>query len=71
MLGFAHNGHVALAYERDRHRVGTHAVARDAAGGAKAGRGERTLRARLNKSMSAGGCLGRETNRAERRLWSR
>ena len=74
MFRFAHNGHVALAYEHDGHRVGTHAVACDAAGGvggAKAGRGEGTLRTRLNKPISAGGCLGRETNRAERRLWSR
>ena len=28
-----HDGHGALADERDRHRVGAHAVARDAAGG--------------------------------------
>ena len=27
------DGHGALADERDRHRMGTHAVARDAAGG--------------------------------------
>ena len=33
MFGFAHNGHRALAYERDGHRVGADAVARDAAGG--------------------------------------
>src|SRR5947209_18019483 len=30
-----HEGHGALADERDRHQVGTHAVARDAAGGVK------------------------------------
>ena len=28
-----HDGHGALAYERDRHRVGADAVAPDAAGG--------------------------------------
>src|SRR5437773_8770151 len=28
-----HDRHGALAHERDRHRVGAHAVARDAAGG--------------------------------------
>jgi hypothetical protein len=28
-----HHGHGALANERDRHRMGAHAVARDAAGG--------------------------------------
>ena len=33
MSGFAHNGHGALADERDRHRVGAHAVACDATGG--------------------------------------
>jgi hypothetical protein len=33
MFGFAHNGHGALANERDGHRMGAHAVARDAAGG--------------------------------------
>ncbi len=27
MLGFAHNWHVALADERDRHRMGGHALA--------------------------------------------
>jgi hypothetical protein len=31
---FLHDGVGALADERDRHRVGAHAVARDAAGGA-------------------------------------
>lgn len=33
MSGFAHNGHGAQPNERDGHRVGPHAVARDAAGG--------------------------------------
>ena len=33
MFVFAHNGHGALADEHDRHRVGAHALARDAAGG--------------------------------------
>ena len=33
MVGLAHNGDGALADERDRHHVGAHAVARDAAGG--------------------------------------
>jgi hypothetical protein len=34
MFGFAHNGPGELADERDGHRMGAHAVARDAAGGA-------------------------------------
>jgi len=33
MFGFAHNGHRALTDQRDGHRVGAHAVARDAEGG--------------------------------------
>ena len=33
MFGFAHKGHGALAHERNGHRMGAHAVARDAAGG--------------------------------------
>jgi hypothetical protein len=33
MFGFAHNGHRALADERDGHRMGAHAVARDSEGG--------------------------------------
>ena len=33
MVGLAHNEAGALAHERDRHRVGAHALARDAAGG--------------------------------------
>jgi hypothetical protein len=34
-----HDGDGALAYQRDRHRVGAHAVARDAAGGVGAEEG--------------------------------
>ena len=33
MSGFAHNGHGALADERDGDGMGPHALARDAAGG--------------------------------------
>jgi len=39
-----HDGDETLAHERDRHRVGAHALARDAAsgvGGAEEGRGGR------------------------------
>jgi len=37
MFGFAHNGHGTLPDERNGHRVGADAVARDAAGGVGGG----------------------------------